>query len=99
MDLDASHGRAAAALSVDRAGGGRIDVAGDHALRALARLGFVQPADRNADRPAWRWRGEDAAGDRALLRLLATFDLQVEVGPAADGSAWIALAMRRPATL
>lgn len=94
MDLDASHGRAAAALPVTGEGERTFDPAHERAMRALAQLGFVQNVRFPPDGSGWRWRAEDPADDRALLSLLSAFDLQVEVGPAVDGVAWIALAMQ-----
>jgi ribosomal protein S12 methylthiotransferase accessory factor len=96
MILNASHGRAAISWP-----DGVLDfcpsAAGDaEALRLLARAGFVQPTEHGSGTPAWRWSSDDAVSDRALLALIAAFDLELEIGMAADKTAWIAIAVPKP---
>lgn len=96
MILFSSHGALASRLPADGETDFQPKNAGDEeALLTLARLGFVQPAEPGA---GWRWSGADPAGDRALLGLLARFDLHLEIGMAADETVWIAAAIQNSGT-
>ena len=88
MILFSLHGALASRLPVDRVTDFQPRNAADgEALVTLARVAFVRRAEPGA---GWRWSGSDPAGDRALLSLLARFDLRLEVGMAADEAVWIA---------
>lgn len=91
MKLFSSHGDMARRLAA--AGGTDFtpsDANDERVLHDLGRLGFVQRAGAGQ---SWRWVGDHAADDRALLMLLARFDLDLEVGPASDDLVWIAAAI------
>jgi ribosomal protein S12 methylthiotransferase accessory factor len=98
MNLFSLHGEAALRLPADGATEDtRISNANEErALGDLARLGFVHPVENGLAGQSWRWNGAYPAGDRALLALLARFDLDLEVGLAADDVVWIAAAIARP---
>jgi ribosomal protein S12 methylthiotransferase accessory factor len=98
MNLFSLHGEAALRLRADgTAEDTRISSANEErALGDLARLGFVHAVENGLAGRSWRWNGTQPAGDRALLALLARFDLDLEVGLAADDVVWIAAAVARP---
>jgi ribosomal protein S12 methylthiotransferase accessory factor len=90
MILFSSHGALADRLPDDDRTDFQAKNTGDEeALLTLARLGFVRRAEPGA---GWRWSGEHPAADRALLSLLARFDLRLEIGMAADEAVCIAVA-------
>lgn len=90
MILFSSHGAAAIRCPADgRTNFQGADAVDEKALESLAQLGFVRRTGSG-----WRWSGEHPADDRALLALLARFDLHLEVGLAADETTWIAAAIR-----
>ena len=100
MNLFSLHGEAALRLPADGATEDtRMSNANEErALGDLARLGFVHPVENGLAGRSWRWNGAHPAGDRALLTLLARFDLDLEVGLAADEVVWIAAAIERSAS-
>lgn len=94
MILAAVHGETANRLPSDGEAGYHARTAGERtALLDLARLGFVQRISSGPAEGAWQWCGNHPAIDRALLSLLARFDLHLEVGLAADETVWIAAAI------
>lgn len=98
MILFSLHGRAARLVPADGSGAFQpANVGDEEALRDLAHIGFLRLVDKGAERPVWRWSGDDPTADRALLALLAQFDLHLEIGMAADDTVWIAVAAREPA--
>jgi ribosomal protein S12 methylthiotransferase accessory factor len=66
------------------------DAHDERVLHDLKRLGFVRQPGAGR---SWCWDGTHPTDDRALLMLLARFDLDLEVGPAPDDLVWIALAI------
>ena len=96
MILFSAHGVLASALPEDGRSSSARTSRERSALDDLERIGFVQRGDEGGE-PAWRWRSKHPAGDRALLGLLARFDLDLELGLAADETVWIAAAIQRSA--
>ncbi len=65
-------------------------------LLDLARAGLLRRAHAGGE-ATWLWRGKHPRVDRALLALLARFDLHLEVGLAEDETVWIAAAIQERA--
>src|SRR5262245_44294487 len=98
MILSTAHGETVSRLPVDGQGTFRTPNAGDQTmLLDLARVGFVERTSATESELTWRWSTEHPAADRALLMLLARFDLHLEVGLAEDEAVWIAAAIREHA--
>ncbi|WP_162917609.1 YcaO-like family protein [Dongia deserti] len=93
MILSSAHGELASRWSHDAAFHAQ-STDDEKTLSDLARVGFVQAMNAQPSEAAWRWSGAHAAADRALLALLARFDLHLEVGVAADETVWIAAAIQ-----
>jgi ribosomal protein S12 methylthiotransferase accessory factor len=94
MILGSTHGDLACRLPIDGAAAyAESHADAQQALLDLARLGFVQPVNTGSSATVWHWNGRYPASDRALLALLAQFDLHLEVGLAADETVWIAAAI------
>jgi ribosomal protein S12 methylthiotransferase accessory factor len=97
MILRSVHGDVASRLPTDGAAAHPARTAEERqALLDLARLGFVR-GDAALSDVAWHWCGHHPASDRALLALLARFDLHLEVGLGADETVWIAAAIQEHA--
>jgi ribosomal protein S12 methylthiotransferase accessory factor len=95
MILFSLHGGSALRLPTDGQAASHASSAGEEeALQELARLGFVRRADDGPAGAGWRWSSDHPAADRALLALLAQFDLHLELGMAADETVWIAAAIK-----
>jgi ribosomal protein S12 methylthiotransferase accessory factor len=89
MILSSAHGELASRLPDGAAFQARS--ADGQTLLDLARVSLVQPMNAHS---AWRWSGAHAGADRALLTLLARFDLHLEIGVSADDTVWIAAAIQ-----
>src|SRR5690348_6336070 len=95
MILSKAHGETASRLQVD--GEGAVHADEQLMLADLAHIGFVQKMNAADPEPTWRWSGDHPATDRALLMLLARFDLHLEVALAEDEAVWIAAAIQEHA--
>jgi len=99
MILFSAHGELASRLPSDGQAAFRAqNVAEQKAFLDLAHIGFVQRINAGSSEAAWRWCGEHPAADRALLALLARFDLHLEVGLAEDEIVWVAAAIQEHAS-
>ena len=97
MNLFSLHGKVALLLPMDAQAGFHAKSADEaEILEGLARVGFVRRMDEAPTGLSWRWSSDHPAADRALLALLAQFDLNLEVGVAADNGAWLAAAIWEP---
>jgi len=95
MILFSLHGGLASRLPTDSQGTSCASSASEEeALQDLACLGFVRRVDDGPGGARWRWSSDHPSADRALLALLAQFDLHLEVGVAADEHVWIAAAVK-----
>lgn len=95
MNLFSSHGKVALRLPTDGPSAFQATSASDEkVLHTLAHVGFLRSVDVDSAKQAWSWGGNDPVADRALLALLARFDLHLEVDLAADETVWIAAAMQ-----
>ena len=97
MILSKAHGETASRLPVDDEAYGARNPDDQKMLLDLERTGFVQATNATQSGPEWRWSTEHPAADRALLALLAQFDLHLEVALAEDGTVWIAAAIQEHA--
>src|SRR5689334_11680019 len=95
MILSKAHGETASRLPVDGQAAFRAHDADDQkTLLDLARIGFVHDTSATTSVSAWRWITRHPAADRALLMLLARFDLHLEIALAEDETVWIAAAVQ-----
>src|SRR5690242_956079 len=98
MILSTDHGESASRLPVDGQDAFRAPNADDQKmLLDLAGVGFVERTSTTESESNWRWSTEHPAADRALLMLLARFDLHLEVALAEDEAVWIAAAIQEHA--
>lgn len=95
MILVSAHGEIASRLPTDGQAVFRARNAHEEKiLLDLARVGFVRRMNAGPPDAAWRWSGDHHTADRALLAMLARFDLHLEVGLAEDEAMWIAAAIQ-----
>lgn len=92
MILFSAHGELAGRLPIDSAFHAR-DAEEEKALFDLANAGFLDQMNRHSS-GTWSWNAGNSKADRALLMLLARFDLHLEVGQMSDETVWIAAAIQ-----